>query len=412
MVMVRRLARKKAASTHCLHQAISLSRSQPPSPLVAVHGHPLRAAAHLALRRRADGPAAVALGAVLLERQQLLGAEGLVVDLRRRLDEVLEVGAEQEVAEVDEFAVVLVLDVDNAPPVLAATDLLAVDDDGLFRADDGEGDEALQEVSMCESGRRRRGTKTNLDLAVDGALLVVKLVIVVRVHLEVVEGKLLLDALLEGLALLEGQGVGLGDDGHDVDNVRQLLQHNNVDGLERVARGLDEEEAAVDARVLDVALALGRELLAQVGGVLILDVLDDGVPAAVIVDQVAIAGGVDNVEAQTHAVLLDDVRHGLDVGGRADHLVGVEAALGLDQVRGEDGVDQCRLAETGLACNATTRRMSILGPANSGVVTRAGGLTAASVERGRQGGRGEGEAKGRGAVRHEGDGNGITDQRR
>jgi len=183
-----------------------------------------------------------------------------------------------------------------------------------------------------------------------------------------VEGKLLLDALLEGLALLEGQGVGLGDDGHDVDHVRQLLEHDNVDGLERVARRLNEEEAAVDARVLDVALALGRELLAQVRRVLILDVLDDGVPAAVIVDQVAVAGGVDNVEAQAHAVLLDDVRHGLDVGGRADDLVRVEAALGLDEVRGEDGVDQCRLAETGLACNATTTAMSILGPpANSGV---------------------------------------------
>ena len=48
----------------------------------------------------------------LLERKQLLGAEGLVVDLRRRLDQVLQVGAGEEVAEVDEFAVVLILNYD------------------------------------------------------------------------------------------------------------------------------------------------------------------------------------------------------------------------------------------------------------------------------------------------------------
>ena len=331
--------------------------------LVAIHGHPLRAAAHLALGRRADGPAA--LGAALLERQQLLGAERLVVDLRRRLDEVLEVRAEEEVAEVDEFAVVLILDVDNTPPVLAPADLLAIDNDGLLGADDSEGDQTLLRVSVSiETTTHTRCTaqmSTHLNLAVDGALLVVKLVVVVRVHLEVVEGKLLLDALLERLALLQGEGVGLGNDGHDVDHVGQLLQHDNIDGLERVARGLNEEQAAVDARVLDVALALGGELLAQVRRVLVLDVLDDGVPAAVVVDQVAVAGGVDDVEPQADAVLLDNVRDGLDIGGRAHDLIGVEAALGLDEVRGEDGVDQCRLAETGLACNAKHVNQAELG---------------------------------------------------
>ena len=40
----------------------------------------------------------------------MLGAEGLVVDLRGGFDEVLEMGAGEEVSEVHEFAVVLVLD--------------------------------------------------------------------------------------------------------------------------------------------------------------------------------------------------------------------------------------------------------------------------------------------------------------
>ena len=38
----------------------------------------------------------------------------------------------EEVAQVDELAVPLVLNVDNAPAVLAATDGLAVDDDGAL----------------------------------------------------------------------------------------------------------------------------------------------------------------------------------------------------------------------------------------------------------------------------------------
>jgi hypothetical protein len=45
----------------------------------------------------------------LLQREELLGAEGLVVDLGGGFNEVLKMGTGQEVAQVDEFAVVLVL---------------------------------------------------------------------------------------------------------------------------------------------------------------------------------------------------------------------------------------------------------------------------------------------------------------
>lgn len=260
----------------------------------------------------------------------MLGTESLVVDLGGGLDKILEVGSEEEVAQVDEFAVSLILDVDDTPSVLSAANLLAVDNDRLLGSDDSEGDEAL-------------------DLAVQGALLLVKLVVVVGVHLEVVESELLLNALLEGQALLRGQGVSLGDDGNDVDDIRKLLQDDNVDRLQGVARGVDEEEAAVDTSILDVALSLCRELLAQVRGVLILDILDDGVPATVVVDQVAVSRGVDDVESQSDAVLLDDVGHGLDLSGGADGLLGLEATLGVDEVRSEDGVNQGGLAHTSLA---------------------------------------------------------------
>lgn len=75
------------------------------------------------------------------------------------------------------------------------------------------------------------------------------------------ESKLLLDALLERLALLQSQGVSLGNDGNNVDDIGQLLQDDDIDGLKGVAGGLDEEQAAMDAGILDVTLTLSSELL-------------------------------------------------------------------------------------------------------------------------------------------------------
>lgn len=83
---------------------------------------------------------------------------------------------------------------------------------------------------------------------------------------------------------------------------------------------------------------------------LVLDVFDNGIPAAVVVDQVAVTGSVNNVQAQPHTVLLNDVGDSLDFAGLPDGLGGRKTTLGLDKVRGEDGVDQSRLSETGLTC--------------------------------------------------------------
>lgn len=85
----------------------------------------------------------MALCAALLERQQLLGTEGLVMDLRSGLDEILEVRSEQEVSQVNEFAVVLILNVDDTPSVLTSTDLLAIYNDRLLRTNDSKGNKAL-----------------------------------------------------------------------------------------------------------------------------------------------------------------------------------------------------------------------------------------------------------------------------
>ena len=68
--------------------------------------------------------------------------------------------------------------------------------------------------------------------------------------------------LLESLALLERQAVRLRDDGDDVDDLAELLHNDHVDRAERMSRRVDEVQAAVDARVLDVPVAHRGELLA------------------------------------------------------------------------------------------------------------------------------------------------------
>ena len=85
--------------------------------------------------------------------------------------------------------------------------------------------------------------------------------------------------MLERVTLLKRQAVRLGDDRDNIDNLAELLHHNDIDRPEGVAGRVDEEQAAVDTRVLDMAVTLRGELLAEVRAVLVLDVLDNRVPA-------------------------------------------------------------------------------------------------------------------------------------
>ena len=102
---------------------------------------------------------------------------------------------------------------------------------------------------------------------------------------------------------------------------------------------------------MDITVALSCKLFAQIRRVLILDILDDWVPAAVIVDEIAIARGVDDVEAEPNAVLLDDMRDWVDLGGAADIFGGCQTTLGVNEMGCEDGVDESRLSEASLSCS-------------------------------------------------------------
>ena len=83
----------------------------------------------------------------------------------------------------------------------------------------------------------------------------------------------------DSLILLQRQAVGLGNDGNNIDNLTELLHDNNVDGTEGVTRRVDEEQGTVNTSILNMAVTLRSELLAEVRAVLVLDVLDNRVPA-------------------------------------------------------------------------------------------------------------------------------------
>jgi sugar phosphate isomerase/epimerase len=104
-------------------------------------------------------------------------------------------------------------------------------------------------VLRADNGERN----DRLDLSVHSSLLRVILLVLVRVHPDVVESELLLDAVLELLALLESEGVGLCNDRHHVDGLAQLLEDDNVNRLEAVTGGRNEVKTAVDTGVLDIA---------------------------------------------------------------------------------------------------------------------------------------------------------------
>jgi hypothetical protein len=61
--------------------------------------------------------------------------------------------------------------------------------------------------------------RPDLDLGINRTLFVIKFVIIIGVHFQIVESEFFLDALLERLAFLESERVCLGDNWNDVDNV-------------------------------------------------------------------------------------------------------------------------------------------------------------------------------------------------
>ena len=112
------------------------------------------------------------------------------------------------------------------------------------------------------------------------------------------------DTLFEPIQLLFRERVRFGDDGDDVDFVMQRLHKGHVERFQSVPRRGDKVEATMDAIVPNVS-SIEAGFVFEVFLKLIVDVGDDGLEAAVVVDGVSVAGSVHDGEAETNAALFD-----------------------------------------------------------------------------------------------------------
>jgi len=185
-------------------------------------------------------------GSLVLKRQQLFRPERFVVDLSRRLDQILEVGPCQEVSQVDKLAVVFVLNINHTPAVLPTTYGFSVNDHIPLRANYRKWDDVPNTfIELC--------------------FLLVVLVSIKRVKSNVVVQQLGANSFLKVEALIERERVRLGDDWNNVHDFAELLHHDNVNGTERMTGGIDEEKTAMNAGVLDITVSLSSQLFPEVG---------------------------------------------------------------------------------------------------------------------------------------------------
>ena len=159
-------------------------------------------------------------------------------------------------------------------------------------------------------------------------------------------GDLQLTRCLKACNLLIGQGIGLGNDGNQVDLGMKSAHDLNVQRLQGVASRLDEVDAGMDA-VVDNVHAVDLVLSLEVGIESLLDVLDNWSPRLVVVDKVTETRGINNRQAKTDTVLLDVGADGLDRYGLGDDVEAGSLAL-FWRVEGgvEESVDQGGLSET------------------------------------------------------------------
>jgi hypothetical protein len=92
------------------------------------------------------------------------------------------------------------------------------------------------------------------------------------------------------------KGIGLGDDGDQVDAGAQTLHHFDIEGFQGVAGGADEVQAGMHTHV-NFIRAAGLLLLQHVRLMLVIEELNDGLPGVTVVDIVSEAGGINDSQA-------------------------------------------------------------------------------------------------------------------
>jgi len=160
--------------------------------------------------------------------------------------------------------------------------------------------------------------------------------------------KLSPNPIFKAQSLVDSKRVGFRNDRDDIHDLAQLLHNNHIDGAKTVTGRVDEEETAVNSGILDVTVPLSGEFLSEVGRVLVLDVLDDRIPTALVVNLVTISRRVDDVQPKFDPILRDDMRNSLDFSRLPYRLIMLQTTLRVNEMRSEDGVDESALPKSSL----------------------------------------------------------------
>ena len=180
---------------------------------------------------------------------------------------------------MDEFAVLLVFNVDNTPFVCTCPNHFSIDIESLLRTYNGERDFILT-IRMPDSFSR-----SYLDLSVESTFFLDELIIIVWVHFEIMESKFGFDLNVSFMGRFFGIPSVWKLDAlrewesptwrwqerhwqHQTISLTQLcrlasdytVSRDSGEKI-RVSRGLDEEETAMDTRILDISITLSGELL-------------------------------------------------------------------------------------------------------------------------------------------------------
>lgn len=227
---------------------------------------------------------------------ELVGPVVLVQEVVGVLLELLHVGADQHLAQLDKVAVLLVVDLDDTPGVATATDATTVSSGHLgVGTNNGEGNLG-HDLLVLSNGLLIVKLVSGAFEDLEGVLFDIGKDLeesVSTISIECKKGIPKTYTLLEKGDFLVGQCIGLGNDGDQVDLGVQAAHHLDVQGLQGVAGRLDEVNTGVDA-VVDNVAAVDLVLGLQVGVVALLDVLDNWAPGVIVVDKVTEAGGINH----------------------------------------------------------------------------------------------------------------------
>lgn len=167
--------------------------------------------------------------------------------------------------------------------------------------------------------------------------------------------------MLELSQVLWGECIGLGNNWNQVDASAQTLHDFNVKRLQGVASWADEVETGVDSEI-NLLRSPWLLLLEHVALMLIIQELDDWLPAVPVVHVVAETRSINDGQADLEELLFQLGLGDLNLNGLVDLLRVTSAVVGVVLDGGaEEGVDEGGFAQARLACHHDGEGSAALG---------------------------------------------------